>query len=1023
MDSSWLYFTRESETYEKGLDEYLDYMFKTEAMNGQISCPCKDCRDMLWVERDNAKMHLICVGFMKGYRFPAAITKQFDSPIIDAEDDMSGLVQGAFHWFSYDEEQNENLSIPNINAEQFYNVLRDSKKELYPGCKKFSVLSFIIRLYHSKCVGKCNDKGFNMILDTVREAFPDATIPKSLYEVRKIIRDLGLGYEKIDACENDCMLYWKENKDKIKCDVCNKSRYKESRQGNEDDQSNTADDNGQKIGAKVLRYFPLIPRLQRLFMSPKTAVTMRWHEEGRTKDGFLRHPADSPTWKTLDSINLAFAKDVRNVRLGLASDGFNPFGNKNLSHNVYMRPLVDELKELWDTGVMTYDSSTKTNFYMRAGLLWTISDFPAYANLSGWSTKGQLSCPCCHKYTISQWLTFGKIFCFMGHTDLEIPLRYLTGAEVLEELNGCVFKFGKLVKDNPDLPYNWKKWSIFFELPYWEKNLIRHNLDVMHTEKNVCDNVVGTLMNIDGKTKDHLKARRDLKAMGIRKELHPQNLPNDKVYLPPTCYSLSKNEKERFYEVLKGVKVPDGYASNISRCIQLKPLKMSNLKSHDNHTLMQQLLPVAIRDVLPKHVHSVVMKLCRYYRQLCSKVLNPNDLVQMEHDIIKILRDLERIFPPSFFDVMVHLSVHLASEAKLGGPVQYCWMYPVESKPEGSIAEGYLADVCLSFCSLYLSSDVKTIHNKKGQNYQVDGNEDEDVLPIFSMSGHHIGASHMETVDQDNLAIAHSCVLFNCSEIEFLRTEHLAVTRTRQGKRKRREREIQQLHSDNFASWFHEQALHAIGDNRITADIRKLVSGPDEMVKKYNGYVINGYRFNNKHLEKNRRTQNSGVMLAAITNSFASARDNNPIMGYVTYYGVINYIVELQYAVERSVVLFHCDWIPSGSSIKFNENGYTTVNFDRLRTPKEPFILASQAQQVFYVADCVHKGLKVVIKVTHRDFFNMDEQTCIEDVDEHLQSDIPMGPQVDEILNIDLVRTYMEGTVIENTEVDVEVES
>ncbi|XP_071695789.1 uncharacterized protein [Rutidosis leptorrhynchoides] len=651
MDPSWLYFTRESETYEKGLDEYLDYMFKTEAMNGQISCPCKDCRDMLWVERDDAKTHLICVGFIKGYRFPAAVTKQFDSPMMDAEDDMSGLVQGAFHWFSDDEEENENLSIPNINAERVYNVLRDSKKELYPGCKKFSVLSFIIRLYHSKCVSKCNDKGFNMILDTVREAFPDATIPKSLYEVRKIIKDLGLGYEKIDACENDCMLYWKENKDKTKCDVCKKSRYKESGQGNEDDQSNTADDNGQKIRAKVLRYFPLIPRLQRLFMSPKMAVTMRWHEEGRTKDGFLRHPSGSPAWKTLDSINPAFAKDVRNVRLGLASDGFNPFGNKNLSYStwpvvlipynlppwlcmkkpyilqtllipgpcapgnnidVYMRPLLDELKELWDTGVTTYDSSTKTNFYMRAGLLWTISDFPAYANLSGWSTKGQLSCPCCHKYTISQWLSFGKKFCFMGHTDLEIPLPYLTGAEVLEELNGCVFKFGKLVKDNQDLPYNWKKRSIFFELPYWEKNLIRHNLDVMHTEKNVCDNVVGTLLNIDGKTKDHLKACRDLKAMGIRKELHPQNLPNDKVYLPPACYSLSKNEKERFYEVLKGVKVPDGYAANISRCIQLKPPKMSNLKSHDNHILMQQLLPVAIRDVLSKHVRSVVMKLCRY---------------------------------------------------------------------------------------------------------------------------------------------------------------------------------------------------------------------------------------------------------------------------------------------------------------------------------------------------------------------------------------------------------------------------
>ena len=67
---------------------------------------------------------------------------------------------------------------------------------------------------------------------------------------------------------------------------------------------------------------------------------------------------------------------------------------------------------------------------------------------------------------------------------------------------------------------NWTKKSIFFELEYWSKLKLRHNLDVMHVEKNVCDSVVGTLLNTIGKTKNTDKARLDLADMNIRKELH-----------------------------------------------------------------------------------------------------------------------------------------------------------------------------------------------------------------------------------------------------------------------------------------------------------------------------------------------------------------------------------------------------------------------------------------------------------------------------------------------------------------------
>lgn len=97
---------------------------------------------------------------------------------------------------------------------------------------------------------------------------------------------------------------------------------------------------------------------------------------------------------------------------------------------------------------------------------------------------------------------------------------------------------------------NWKKKSIFFELPYWEHHLIRHNLDVMHIEKNVCDNVLWTILGVLGKSKDNLKARCDLQELGIRTALYPQQQKDSsKLLLRHACFTMSKEDKEVFLKV------------------------------------------------------------------------------------------------------------------------------------------------------------------------------------------------------------------------------------------------------------------------------------------------------------------------------------------------------------------------------------------------------------------------------------------------------------------------------------------
>ena len=108
----------------------------------------------------------------------------------------------------------------------------------------------------------------------------------------------------------------------------------------------------------------------------------------------------------------------------------------------------------------------------------------------------------------------------------------------------------------------------------------------MHVEKNVCDSVIGTLLNIQGKTKDGSNTCQDLAEMGIRSQLHPRS-DGKKIYLPPACHTLSKKEKISFCQCHCWVKVPQGYSSNIKILVHLKELKLVGLKSHDCHVLMQ----------------------------------------------------------------------------------------------------------------------------------------------------------------------------------------------------------------------------------------------------------------------------------------------------------------------------------------------------------------------------------------------------------------------------------------------------
>ncbi|KAG6407736.1 hypothetical protein SASPL_130733 [Salvia splendens] len=261
-------------------------------MNDKILCPCKRCGIGISVSRDEAFEHLTVDGFIPGYtqwiahgELPSSRSSRFDNQHNTlGDDDMQGLVHDAFgvpNEDGYTEEHTRSqidAEIANGQAREFYKLIDGLQKLLM-------------------------DKQENFI------TFPDAMVdlPKSYYEAEKLMKELGLGYEKIDVCQNDYTLYWGANERRTSCDTCHQLRWRTS------DADPTSEK--RKIAQKVLWYFPVKPRLQRLFMSTKTASHMRWHAENRTNDGYMRHPADSPAWNTFDTLHPSFAQESHNVRL------------------------------------------------------------------------------------------------------------------------------------------------------------------------------------------------------------------------------------------------------------------------------------------------------------------------------------------------------------------------------------------------------------------------------------------------------------------------------------------------------------------------------------------------------------------------------------------------------------------------------------------------------------------------------------------------------------------------------------
>ena len=110
-----------------------------------------------------------------------------------------------------------------------------------------------------------------------------------------------------------------------------------------------------------------------------------------------------------------------------------------------------------------------------------------------------------------------------------------------------------------------------------------------------------------------------------------------------------------FRDFLRGVMFPTGFASNIVNCISTYISKIQGLKTHDCHILLQRLLAIGVKDLVKPHIFKVFAQLGKFFREICSKTLDRREIPRMKTEIVVILCKLELIYPPAFFDVMVHL--------------------------------------------------------------------------------------------------------------------------------------------------------------------------------------------------------------------------------------------------------------------------------------------------------------------------------------------------------------------------------
>jgi hypothetical protein len=245
---------------------------------------------------------------------------------------------------------------------------------------------------------------------------------------------------------------------------------------------------------------------------------------------------------------------------------------------------------------------------------------------------------------------------------------------------------------------------------------------------------------------------------------------------------------------------------------------------------MMQLLPVALRGLLPKNVRLAIVKLCAFLNAISQKVINPEDLPWLQNDVAQCLVSFKLVFSPSFFNIMMHLLVRQVEEISILGPVFLHNMFPFErfmgvlkkyvrnrARPEGSIVKGYGTDEVIEFCADFVP-DLKPIGLPQSHHEgRLCGKGTIGKKPIICRDGHSLTQARY-TVLQNSLLVAPS------SE------EYKNIVR--QAKPGQSESFVLQLHMATVGDWLQRRLIN---DNVVEEQLYLLAKLPSSTILTFQG--------------------------------------------------------------------------------------------------------------------------------------------------------------------------------------------
>ncbi|XP_027922699.1 uncharacterized protein LOC114180586 [Vigna unguiculata] len=266
MDQSWINFLRTTNEYENGVEEFLEFAnMNVLDNNGKFYCPCVNCLNERKLPTDIIGEHVLCDDFLKSYTkwiwhgelidMPSVDVSEAEEVDLEMDDQMEEMIRDIGH----DSFQRANV---------YDNLCNDAEKHLYAECTKYTRLSAVLKLFNVKAKNGWTDKSFTELLELLSDMLPKGnTLPTRNYDAKKILCLMGMEYQKIHACPNDCVLYRKELAMLHQCPWCGVSRYKQKHSEFESDSKGPP--------AKVLWYLPVVSRLKRLFSNANDAKLMR----------------------------------------------------------------------------------------------------------------------------------------------------------------------------------------------------------------------------------------------------------------------------------------------------------------------------------------------------------------------------------------------------------------------------------------------------------------------------------------------------------------------------------------------------------------------------------------------------------------------------------------------------------------------------------------------------------------------------------------------------------------------------